>query len=125
IPSFAAPQAKYVGDETCARCHSQIAKTYHQHPMARSCAPVSSVAALERYEKGNPFDAAGFHFLVEPRDQKVFHVTNRLDSAGRSLATSEVEVQFAIGAGNRGRSYLLNRNGYLFQSPISWYSERQ
>src|SRR5439155_24046325 len=39
-PSRPAPLAlKYVGDEACARCHSQIAKTYHQHPMARSCAP--------------------------------------------------------------------------------------
>jgi len=124
-PSPLAPLAlKYVGDDTCARCHSQIAKTYHQHPMARSCAPVSSISALERYER-NSFEAAGFQFLVEPRDQKVFHKTLRLDSERRPLAQSEVEVQFAIGAGIRGRSYLADRDGYLFQSPISWHSERQ
>jgi len=119
------PTVKYVGDESCARCHSRIARTYRQHPMARSCAPVSSVAALEQYEKANPFDAAGFQFLVETRDQRVFHRTSRLDAERRPLARSEVEVQFVIGAGSRGRSYLVNRNGYLFQSPISWYSERQ
>jgi predicted CXXCH cytochrome family protein len=92
--------------------------------MTRSCAPVSSISALERYEH-NSFGAAGFQFLVEPRDQKVFHKTLRLDSERRPLAQSEVEVQFAIGAGIRGRSYLADRDGYLFQSPISWYSERQ
>ncbi len=121
------PQVKYVGDEACALCHSRIARTYRQHPMARSCAPVSSVLALERYEieTRNPFQAAGFQFLAQPRRQQLFHKTSRLDSQDRVVAQSQAEVQFVIGAGVRGRSYLMNRQGYLFQSPISWYSERQ
>ena len=44
---------------------------------------------------------------------------------GKSICESESTVQFVIGAGVRGRSYLINREGYLYQSPISWYTERQ
>src|SRR5947209_15989613 len=121
---------QYVGDEACSRCHPQIARTYHQHPMAHSCAPVSA-----RKDKGggmkdetpgslssfisqpSSFEAAGLQFVVEPRDQKIFHKTTRLDSERHPLAHSEIEVHFIIGAGIRGRSYLANRDGYLFQSP--------
>src|SRR5207249_2213761 len=91
----------------------------------RSCALVSELASQEKFDKGNPFQAAGLQFLVEPRDGKVFHKILRVDSDRRPLGQSEAEVQFAVGAGTRGRSYLINRNGLVFQSPISWYSERQ
>ena len=93
--------------------------------MARSCAPVSELASQEEFDKGNPFQAAGLQFLVEPRNGKVFHKTLRVDLDRRPLGQSEAEVQFAVGAGTRGRSYLIDRDGLLFQSPISWYSERQ
>jgi tetratricopeptide (TPR) repeat protein len=32
------------------------------------------------------------------------------------------DVQYALGSGTRGRSYLIERDGFLFQSPISWYA---
>ncbi|HEV3260494.1 MAG TPA: tetratricopeptide repeat protein, partial [Gemmataceae bacterium] len=35
----------------------------------------------------------------------------------------EAEVQFVLGSGTRGRTYLVNRDGYLFESPISWYRQ--
>jgi tetratricopeptide (TPR) repeat protein len=117
--------AKYVGDDTCARCHPSVTRKYRQHPMAHSCTPISKVASQEGFEKGNPFQAGGFLFSIEPRGEKVFHKTVRLDSSQQPLGQSEVEVQFALGAGTRGRSYLINRDGLVFQSPISWYSERQ
>jgi predicted CXXCH cytochrome family protein len=34
-------------------------------------------------------------------------------------------VQFTLGSGSNGRSYLINRDGYLYQSPISWYAQKQ
>src|SRR5262249_2499656 len=35
--------------------------------------------------------------------------------------TAEAEIAFAVGSGRRGRSYLIEHDGYLFQSPITWY----
>src|SRR5437762_1561401 len=35
------PEVKYVGDTACAGCHPSQAKTYRQHPMGRSLAPLA------------------------------------------------------------------------------------
>jgi Tfp pilus assembly protein PilF len=119
------PEVHYVGDHVCAECHGDIEKTYHRHPMGRSFAPLSQAAAVERYDRaaGNPFEKDGFEFLVERRDDRVFHRELRRDPQGRTVLDVPVEVQFAIGSGTRGRSYLIDRDGYLFQSLLSWYSQ--
>jgi predicted CXXCH cytochrome family protein len=36
----------------------------------------------------------------------------------------EAEAAFAVGSGTRGRSYLINRDGYLFQSPVTWFGQK-
>jgi Flp pilus assembly protein TadD len=119
------PEVRYVGDETCAECHPSQAETYRQHPMGRSLAPVSQVAASERYDAAahNPFEQLGFEFAVERHGERVFHKERRRDVQGRVLTELEAEVHFAIGSGTRGRTYLVDRNGALFQSPISWFSQ--
>src|SRR5205823_5461429 len=43
---------------------------------------------------------------------------------GRPLLDFRIEAHYAIGAGGRGRSYLTDRDGYLFQTAISWYAEK-
>jgi predicted CXXCH cytochrome family protein len=91
--------------------------------MARSFAPIAMVDEL--VDQAQSFQAAGFQFLVESRDGKIMHITRRLDSDSKILAQSEARISFVVGAGVRGRSYLINRGGYLYQSPISWYSERK
>ncbi len=119
------PDVTYVGDQTCAECHPDQAETYRQHPMGRSLAPMSQVAALDRYEADthNPFAKLGFEFAVERQGSRVFHKERRRDSQGRILTELEAEVHFAIGSGTRGRTYLLERHGALFQSPISWFAQ--
>jgi hypothetical protein len=34
-------------------------------------------------------------------------------------------VHFVLGSGTRGRSYLSDREGYLVQTPISWFAQKQ
>src|SRR5262249_43654502 len=75
-------------------------------------------------EAHNPFDKFGFHYRVEQRDGKVFHVEERRDDAGKAVATTECEAAFAVGSGTRGKSFLVKRGDFLFQSPISWVSEK-
>jgi Tetratricopeptide repeat len=120
------PNVKYVGQEACAQCHAQHAKTYREHPMGKSLASVESATAIERYGEAakNPFDALGFRYLVERRGERVIHRETVADGQGRLICETEAEVHFAVGSGSRGRTYLSNRNGYLFQSPITWYAQK-
>jgi Flp pilus assembly protein TadD len=120
------PEVKYVGDAACAECHFRIVQTYRRHPMGRSLAPVAKAPTLEHHETAakNPFQASGLRYQVEPRGERVYHKEAFLDSRGRALAEIEAEVSFAVGSGQRGRSYLVERDGYLFASPITWYPQK-
>jgi tetratricopeptide (TPR) repeat protein len=120
------PGVTYVGDEACAQCHPSQAASYRQHPMSRSLGVLARSEPLERYDPSahNPFESLGFQFLVERRPEAMLHKAIRRDLAGRVVTEIDAEVAFVIGSGIRGRSYLLNRDGYLFQSPLSWYTQK-
>jgi Flp pilus assembly protein TadD len=94
--------------------------------MGRSLLPVANASPLERYDAAarNPFDAAGFRYTVELRGQQVVHKETAIDPSGTRLFDREAEIHFVVGSGERGRSYLINRDGYLFASPVSWYAQK-
>ncbi len=119
------PGVAYVGDTACAPCHADIAKTYHEHPMGRSAAAVGGEHGLERFGAGahNPFQAGAVTFRVERRDGRVFHQEQVVGEGGQAVAELEAEARFAVGSGRRGRSYLVERDGHLYESPISWFSQ--
>jgi tetratricopeptide (TPR) repeat protein len=119
------PDVKYVGDAECAACHPTQAETYREHPMGRSFATVAERAGKDEYGAAvnNPFERLGVRFEVERRGDRVFHRQSGLDRDGRALVAATEEMRYVIGSGTRGRSYFFTRDGYLFFSPISWYSQ--
>jgi Tfp pilus assembly protein PilF len=121
------PTTKYVGDVACASCHPDQATTYRKHPMGRSFASIAKRAALERFgpEAHDPLDISGFVFHADQQEGRMVHGMSRKGSKGQILGASTADIQFAIGSGTRGRSYVINRDGFLFQSPLSWYSAKQ
>src|SRR5204862_3262758 len=112
------PEVGYIGDAACAACHRAIAESYRRHPMGQDLSLMSDLAAREHYgpEAHNPFEKFGCRFRVERRDGRVFHTLTCPGGPGGSPAGREDEVLVAIGSGARGRSYVINRDGYLFQS---------
>jgi hypothetical protein len=121
------PDVGYTGDQACAGCHAGIARTYHLHPMGRSLTPVAEWADHPPGDAAhhNPFEDMQSRFFVERRGGRVWHRQVRLGPAGQALYEREAEVHYAIGSGTRGFSYLTDRDGYLFQTAISWYSQKQ
>jgi hypothetical protein len=121
------PEVRYVGQQACAGCHPKQAASYRDHPMGRSLAPIASASPLERYDAAakNAFDAFDFRYEIERRGERIVHRERALDANGGQIFAVENEVSFAVGSGTRGRTYLVNRDGYLFQSPITWYPEKK
>ena len=116
---------KYVGDEACIRCHGEIAGTYRRHPMGRSAAPIelASLIGDGSQTADRPlFEAQGFEYVIENRDERVIHKETRRDATGHVIAQNQGEVRFTVGSGRLGIAYLIDRDGFLFQSPIAWYA---
>jgi Flp pilus assembly protein TadD len=118
---------QYVGDDVCASCHVDIADSYRHHPMGRDLAPLRTAAKLERFDTKahNPFTALGFQFQVERRGNEMIHEVSFRQPDGRVVARQEQPVQFVIGSGTRTYSYLIERDGYLWESPITWFPQAQ
>jgi hypothetical protein len=120
------PGVGYVGDAACARCHREITDTYRSHPMGRSLAPVERADSGPPIGQaaGLPFESQGLQYTVERRDGRTFHKATRRDADGGVLSEIEAEVRFALGSGARGTAYLIEREGFLFQSPIAWFAQK-
>jgi hypothetical protein len=117
----------YVGDAVCAGCHPGEAETYRQHPMGRSLEPLSATAPGQSLHRATaePFGEPGVRYHVETRDGHIFHEEVRSDTQGTVLARTTEEVQYIIGSGTRSFSYLIEHEGFLFQSPITRFSQKR
>jgi Tfp pilus assembly protein PilF len=71
------------------------------------------------------FEAQGFQYAIEHRDGRVIHKETRSDAGGRIIAQNEAEVRFVLGSGRQGVAYLIERDGFLFESPITWYPQKR
>jgi predicted CXXCH cytochrome family protein len=120
------PAIRYVGDAACAECHPKIAASYHHHPMARSLLPIAAVASKQVYDRqhNDPFYALHSRFTVERQGDQVLERQERLGPAGTVLYKGDEAANYVIGSGKRGYSYLTDHDGYLFQTAISWYSQK-
>ncbi len=114
----------YVGDSACIRCHADIAETYSRHPMGRSLAPIGHAHSPRGDgEEGSPrFEVQGLLYSVVSQGDRVIHQETRRNAAGETLYKKEAEVKYAIGSGRQAFSYLIERDGFLFESPITWYT---
>ena len=88
------------GNAVCARCHAAIARQYAQTGMAQSSGRTG---------------APGF--------KEAFGHLNVTSNYELQLGGASRQLEWFLGSGRIGRSYLFRKNGQLFQSPLSYYSE--
>ncbi len=119
----AKPRSDYVGSKICASCHAEIARSYASHPMAKSLGHVNEVSAIESASESTQFVPPGNRrYRVERAGNNVYHHEIMNGADGTVIYDQQVHVDFAVGSGIRGRSYLTNREGLLFMSSIGWYT---
>lgn len=104
--------AVFVGNDSCQPCHTAIVASYETTPMARSTGPVNGNVPPGRFRHA----ASGIEYTIS----NTGGVTMRRD--GRK---TQEQFDYTIGSGAAGFSYLIFRDRYLFQAPITWYSQKQ
>jgi hypothetical protein len=117
------PEVQYVGDAVCAKCHRTIAAAYAHNPMARSLLPLGDSPPQEMLHTKNSasFQVKGMQFRVERQGNQFLHVVQRGEAAEGRLANP---VHYLLGSSRQGSTCLVEHDGFLFQSPISWYSAK-
>src|SRR5262245_5442921 len=120
------PDVKYVGDAACADCHDKQTRSYREHPMGRSmhAAGELDLRAIEAGH-GNPVKGLGSEFRIDRDGPHLRHIETRRDASGQPIYETVFDIDHVIGSGSHGYSFLTVRDGYAFQTPISWYSGKQ
>ncbi|HYK37765.1 multiheme c-type cytochrome [Alloacidobacterium sp.] len=121
--SFAAGKAQQhatatsvrVADASCAKCHKDIFEKYLATPMAKA-----SGIATENFEAGAlDHKASGVNYRLFPRDNKAML---GIQSTRDPQLHEERQLDYFFGSGHLGITYLYSIHGYLFESPVAYYS---
>lgn len=126
--SFASllPSTQYVGNTSCKSCHERIYNSYMETGMGKSLYLPVKAKAIETFsQKSVVFDShSGYYYYpfwkLDSLYVKEFRLTNK-DTVYQRTET----VNYIVGSGNQTRSYILERNGYLYEVPITWYVNKK
>lgn len=115
--------AAYAGPASCAECHASIAKSYAGTGMGRSFYPLEPDSAVEDFTSDNRLELpdSGLAYEMTARDDGYWMRQAALGAGGEILAEAELRMAYVLGSGNHSRSYLAERDGYLFEMPVCWY----
>lgn len=118
------PSVAYVGDQACVACHAEIHKNFHAHPMGRS----ATTQSTDRYTPDTQptfRSPQGREYRVVVKDGRVVHTEKHHAFDGSTQTTTPVYADIVIGSGQLGKSYLCVRDGSVWQTGISWFSNTQ
>jgi hypothetical protein len=117
------PDAQYTGIAVCANCHPEKHESYLLTPHARALSDLDP--------KSEPPDGSFFHeasgrtYRVYRRDGKMRHEEVLRTPHGEEIARVDLPVRYLVGSGHFTRSYVVQIDGFLQESPITWYASKK
>lgn len=112
--------AAFVGIDACVECHPQEHRTWSETAHSRA---FDEVAGAREPAPGGFFHVpSGRNYQVLNDGKQLRHRESARTAAGDELLLAELPLQFVIGSGRFSRSYLANRDGFLVESPLTWYA---
>jgi hypothetical protein len=114
--------AAYVGPEACAACHRRNHQSYLLTAHGRSLADLDPNA--EPADGSFFHQASGHSYRVYRQDGQLRHEEVLRTAEGKEVARVDLPVRYLIGSGHYSRSYLVEVDGFLFESPITWYASK-
>lgn len=114
---------KYVGSAACAGCHANNHKSYLLTAHSRAMEDVSP--ATEPPDGAFDHKASGRSYRVYRRDGQLWHEEVLRTPEGKEVARTELPVRYRIGSGHFTRTYAVEVEGFLHESPVTWYASRK
>jgi hypothetical protein len=116
-------EAHYVGSDACRSCHPERHVSFRRTGMGRSMAPVDPAR--------EPPDAAFDHppskrrYEVRRRDGRLWHRELLLGGGTKEVLLAEHPLKYVVGSGRHTLTYLVEADGFLVESPVTWYASRK
>ncbi len=114
---------QYVGTKKCAECH--VAN--HQSYLLTAHSRALSKPDLKAEPPDGSFyhKASGHSYRVYRQDGQLRHEEVTRTAEGREIARVDLPVHYLVGSGHFSRTYLVEVDGFLHESPITWYAAKK
>lgn len=114
--------AEFVGNETCAECHIRECDSFSKTSHSRTLGPVK--AAVEPAD-GEFYHAASNRHYRAYRDGDTFrHREFIRNELGEEVVLADHPLSLVVGSGHHARTYLIESDGFLMESPLTWYASK-
>ncbi|MBS0262045.1 MAG: hypothetical protein JSS02_08805 [Planctomycetes bacterium] len=113
-------QTAYVGSEACRSCHAAQFESYLQTMHSRSLNDID--LAAEPADASLQVPGTRISYQVYRQDGQLRHAQLLRGSDGAPVVLADYPVRYVVGSGNLSRTYLCELDGFLVESPITWYS---
>jgi hypothetical protein len=113
----------YAGSAACAACHKDIYQSYTVTPMARSSGRVGQDDFRENLNASQfRHEESEANYRISKDRDGLWLLFDRESPEGDVRGRRRLD--YFIGSGAAARSYLFLQDGFLFQSPVTYYSAR-
>ena len=120
------PNAHYVGMQTCRGCHEEVYQSFIKTGMGQSfgVATRQKSAADFSAEHALVYDSV-LDFYYKPYwNNDSLYVMEFRTEGGDTVHRRIQKVNYIVGSGQHTNSHIFDVNGYLFQAPITFYTQK-
>jgi len=120
-----APGIRYVGSRVCQDCHPKISASYLKTGMGRSMIAGDDTSLETRLPApATIFDKdSGQYFEVFRKQGALYQAHYAVDRNGKEIFRQSFKMAYVVGAGENGFGFVVERDNYLFEAPLSYYTK--
>ncbi len=115
---------KYVGMQQCRSCHADIYNTYIETGMGKSFDLATKQKSSADFTKHHVVYDKFKNLYYHPfwKNNNMFILEYRMQGKDTVYQRTE-KVDYIIGSGQHTNSHLMNVNGFVYQLPLTWYTQ--
>ena len=115
----------YVGSKACAECHADVYQSYSKTDMGRAMSSPGDSKNFDALAAPVKVDNPVTHrsYEVYRRGADLYQSEYELDAEGKEVFRDEQKISYVVGSGVNGFSFIVRRGDFLFEAPLSYYSQ--
>lgn len=119
------PETQYVGMETCQSCHADVYETFSHTGMGLSFDHATQKKSSADFSNHAPvFDHFKKLWYYPFWENDSLRIMEYRIEEGDTVHKLIETINYIVGSGQHTNSHIIERNGYLFQAPLTFYTQK-
>ncbi|MFN5371965.1 MAG: tetratricopeptide repeat protein, partial [Bacteroidia bacterium] len=116
---------RYVGKQVCLSCHAGAHNSYLETGMGHSFGLATKLKSAGRFEGKTTIYDATLDLYYQPYFSEDTLCIKEFRLSGKDTIHKRIQaIQYIIGSGHHTNSHLFASNGYVFQAPLTYYTQK-